>query len=1110
MTSAYGLNSAAAPGHGRGTPFRVVGWQNDFLATMLDHALAESGGNLSGCLFIFPHARPALYLERLLRQDTRITKPILMPEIMPVHSVFQKIRLELAEPALTAGKLDQIGLLLECVRAEQRENPGSINSLPTTDAQAFFPWGVRLADLFEDCFIHGIKPTNFMFMEGELAEYAAALLSRLGSIHSAYMRALKERNWTTSALTAFEIAEHLRSSAALPSFLQDKRIFIAGFYSPNGTEDTLFRRLWANGAEILLHADPALTEPASHTRKVHWSCAGLEQWRAAWRSSFELLGQSTRSKPEYHYYSGFDVHSQLAALQKVLGQDSGPDAALQHDSASTEYALNAAPENGDNAGSESRIQEGDTAVILPDADLLLPVLHHLSERELNISMGFPLEKTALARLLECIICMQENKRQGGYYWKDCVRLIRHPYVKMLEGDRPDDGQIAEDGTGVWRSYLHKLEKALRSGKRYPDLPAVMRQTLLTLENESARQTVSGLLEALIRSLLEDWRELASLSQMASSLETLCAMLKERGERLWPSFPIDAECLYRFMQNVIPQLRNSALSSETLAENVLFTILRQMVRDERVPFDAFPLTALQLMGLLESRLLRFKRVFILEGTDDLLPGAASSDPLLPDNLRRELGLPDLFRKQQMVAYYFFRLLNGAEEVHLFWEEGIESQGLQEAKKLKSRFVEELLWQEEKKAGKLLEPVQFNLSGALPGKDAAAHDGKTEKNSAYLQIACAPAALNITDYRQPLDGEAGKLMSGYLSGKALSASKINYFLTCPLTFYLQELARLKPLDEVLEGDDPGETGQLLHDSFSRFYGKKLGQLLQNQEQEWPELARDFRLTMDENQIIADFPQDAQAALRRITPLRLERYLGNQPGNVKILALETEANARLTLPDGSVLDLTGRLDRLDERPFPQLESVELDPDGETASAPAGRQSFELPEKGLVILDYKTGKISPPVKGFWTDDVLWASIFSELENMKAGAECGSPTSREQQELMRLVAEQLNRNIQLPLYLYLLRHGRLDRAKGAVCDEPFDTRLVMNAAWIELRDKGEERYLLGEEELFDLPDILDNKLPALLGFILQYMKSAACLEPERGEHCAYCAYASLCSRLSV
>ena len=53
------------------------------------------------------------------------------------------------------------------------------------------------------------------------------------------------------------------------------------------------------------------------------------------------------------------------------------------------------------------------------------------------------------------------------------------------------------------------------------------------------------------------------------------------------------------------------------------MLLELVRAERVPFEADPLTGLQVLGMLETRLLRFSRVFLVDVTDDRLPGARSA-------------------------------------------------------------------------------------------------------------------------------------------------------------------------------------------------------------------------------------------------------------------------------------------------------------------------------------------------------------------------------------------------------------------------------------------------------------------------------------------------------
>ena len=120
--------------------------------------------------------------------------------------------------------------------------------------------------------------------------------------------------------------------------------------------------------------------------------------------------------------------------------------------------------------------------------------------------------------------------------------------------------------------------------------------------------------------------------MARRLGGICELLLCHGEEVWPKFPLDAECLFRLMRDVIPALADNAMAGEPLPPESLFAVVRQYLAGERVPFEADPLTALQVLGTLETRLLRFDRVYLLDMTEDRIPGAPGRDPLLPDNLR----------------------------------------------------------------------------------------------------------------------------------------------------------------------------------------------------------------------------------------------------------------------------------------------------------------------------------------------------------------------------------------------------------------------------------------------------------------------------------------------
>lgn len=373
------------------TPLVLVPWQENFMGAALELALQD--GPLREAAFIFPHARPARYLERLIREDGRIPKPCLLPECLTASRLFADICAEAGGPSRPAGSLDRVGLLLECLRAEQRENPGIIGNIPTGDARAFFPWGRRLDSLFEDCLSARKKPENFLHLEDELLPFAAAILSRLGSLYRRYIAALEARGWTSPGLTAQKALAALEAGHSPRLLLRGRRVYICGFCSPSGVEDALFKRLWLDyGARVLLHADPALADGSPH-----WSCTPMRDWQKSWGAGLHTPQGSGRAQPAMHFYAAYDAHSQLAFLRSSIHKQSR----------------------------ETGKELQDTAVILPDTSLLLPVLHHIQADDVNISMGYPLSNTTLQRFLDSILALHENARQG-YHWRDAVRFLRQP------------------------------------------------------------------------------------------------------------------------------------------------------------------------------------------------------------------------------------------------------------------------------------------------------------------------------------------------------------------------------------------------------------------------------------------------------------------------------------------------------------------------------------------------------------------------------------------------------------------------------------------------------------------------------------------------------------
>jgi hypothetical protein len=176
-----------------------------------------------------------------------------------------------------------------------------------------------------------------------------------------------------------------------------------------------------------------------------------------------------------------------------------------------------------------------------------------------------------------------------------------------------------------------------------------------------------------------------------------------------------------------------------------------------------------------------------------------------------------------------------------------------------------------------------------------------------------------------------------------------------------------------------------------------------------------------------------------------------------------------------LAGHLDRLDLRPAPPNDSL------------AGEK------ESIVVLDYKSGLHLPYVNSkFWDDSSLW----TRLRAWKAGEE-------EQNQLAEL-AESLQ-SVQLPFYLLLYSLAAGQNTLPAVFSD-LQPLSALNAAWVELADTGEEKFLFpGKFSLQKNREIIEKQLPELLDFLLRHMWTSLELKALPGRHCDWCSAKKLC-----
>ncbi|MDZ4716272.1 MAG: PD-(D/E)XK nuclease family protein [Cytophagales bacterium] len=392
----------------------------------------------------------------------------------------------------------------------------------------------------------------------------------------------------------------------------------------------------------------------------------------------------------------------------------------------------------------------DTLIVLPDEKLLLPVLHGVSGHvdKLNVTMGFPLASTPIFNLVEFLVELQLHQRTGLFNHRQVLALLSHPYV--VSADPSHANRYRKEILEKNQVSIHA--EILQAGP--PLYSAVFR----ALEGE-------GLLEYL-REVIHAIGSLQYLTDLDKEYTFHALTLVNRLEEVMGSTPAkDAK-----------NWRESLKSFSRL--------FRQLGRSQKIPFTGEPLKGLQIMGVLETRNLDYKNVFVLSLNEGALPASGNKASYVPYNIRKAYSLPTAEHQDAMYAYLFYRVLQRAENVFLFYNTETDILGQGEM----SRFVQQILlesgWKIQRKV--LHSPVQPRPITPIT----------IEKSEQVLQ-------------------DLTKLNEGNKNFKGISPSALNTYIDCPLQFYLKHVAKIREPKEVEENLDARLFGNLLHNVMEKFY-------------------------------------------------------------------------------------------------------------------------------------------------------------------------------------------------------------------------------------------------------------------------------------------------------
>ena len=717
---------------------------NSFLDKLVDELLSKHSNDLSEVCIVFPTRRAGLYFKK--RYSTRLTSPAWSPAVFSIGDFVNSLC-----PYQEGDSLDLVFELFNVYK----------NYFPTESFDKFYPWGVMLLKDFnevdsaladgkklfssitdlksiEEQFgladedmerIGNFWKTFFQNEPGPIKKVFQENWKKLEGIYTGFISSVQKKNMVYEGLAMRMVAEGLQKGSIISPHRQ--HVF-AGFYSLTKAEEKVIRYFINKGnGEVYADADAYYTDDLRQEAGVFIRKNSLLTPTFKWK---EDLLEKEEKKIEM-------IGVPLQVLQaKTAGQ-----------------IVHGLMNNGE--------VMDRTAVVLPDEQLLMPVLYSLpgSVEDINVTMGYPLSASPLFNLTESLFELQKSFKQKSFYFKPVLSLLSHPYIHY--SDPQGISRWLED---FRRNPTIRIPLNLLSGSNVPPLLNILFSGYSTLEEA-----------------LEYFNRFFSFLVDACRQDVFQSIEKEYITYFYTRFKKLSEIIVK---------AESGISIDTFR-----TLFREVILSTRIPFTGEPLKGLQVMGFLETRVLDFENVIILSLNENALPPAGHHPSFVPYNIRRAFGLPTFEDNNAISAYHFYRLLQRAKNVFLVYNTEVKNFSGGE----KSRFLLQIEH----------ELVKRNPKIKLIHKIADLE--VKEVNTSPVVIQKTPEVMKVLEgYYEPLT-----LPLKY--AKKFSASGLISYISCPLQFYFKNIAKLREPEEQDEFIEGGLLGTILHEAMHSLY-KPLKQL------------------------------------------------------------------------------------------------------------------------------------------------------------------------------------------------------------------------------------------------------------------------------------------------
>lgn len=596
--------------------------------------------------------------------------------------------------------------------------------------QEFFPYAAQMAKDFDEIDQYGVDAEKLFAHLKDAKEIEEWNLNLESGVESNYLKffgsllsyynnlrnTLQKNGQGYYGLITKKIASY--DDATLQKCTQGRKIIFAGFNALTRTEENIIVRMVENGNAVML-----------------WD---LDSYY------FEDEKQEAGYFARKFFQKHPDIEKNFIG-DSFLTQKKEINVISVSGNAVQTNALQLALQDKEDKKDKKRV------IVLADESLLIPVLNSIPEScgNIQVTMGYPFDKTIVYHFVDqwfryqSTLSDDENKL---YLWT-FLRFCNSDFIKLIfkgwEYEKLNTWLMKMAKDSVY--YFKKSD--LKQFEEYTQLYDFLNIT--TKKWQNAKDCVDSLKEVLLVSM-------AKLGKNDNFVKNQISVAGRIANRL--------ELLLNKYSDYIKIIDLQMLYTQVAGQMSI-----NLQGDKE---------GLQIMGLLETRNLDFDVIHFLSVNEGILPQNKNNNSLIPFDLRKAYGLPTYDQQQAVYAYHFYRLLQNAKKINLYYNNIADLSGMGEP----SRFIRQLEFEYAKNNPKVkLEYWQYK-SPSINEKQSGIEIVKTDEILAKIH--------------------------------SLSPTSIGCYVRCPLQYYWKNVEQIedKSPDEEIQVN---VVGSIIHATLDNFY-------------------------------------------------------------------------------------------------------------------------------------------------------------------------------------------------------------------------------------------------------------------------------------------------------